>query len=905
MAHGYLSYQDNRGNVDYLGKIVGAIRDFLEKEDDKRKTADMVAVKVNVLNEQQNISGGKTNLWSGGGGAGGGSGGGFNGGGKTNLWSGGGNTNVAEIPLQKMLGGSSLQRSLPGASAVNPDVVGDAATPGVSRRRGITGEGYFGDSIVDIGATNLGVVRDLGGGDMFTKRLDTFGDSGGGSEEVVQAIDRLTFVTMSLVSATKEQSNQQKMIAGAQRQQTDKLARKSKAAAEESALEKGQDLSGNSAYQGLLRAATGAMSGAGGSRRGGGPGMGLGGKVLAKNMLKGAAKRGSGRTGARLGIAIGGKLAGGFGARMGAKLGAQTVGKVAGGALAKSLGKKIPLVGLGLGAVFAAQRAMQGDFLGAGLELASGAASTVPGIGTAGSVGIDAALAARDMGVVPFADGGIISDATLGLVGEKGKEGVFPLEGAEGRKTFLMFGEGILDAQFKNKSKFAKLQAQGLSQYYDKQNGWGKFIDALSEILPDWLKGGRDKDRDKDRRRNDGGAGDVDAATIKADTPAKKALIATVREAEGTAGKQGYNTVYGGAVVPELTQMTLGELYEASKLGGTDRLPERLGGGVIPYKKDKHNSSASGAPQLMPETLKGLLKSGQFTPDQKFSPETQNAIILALGRGRIGGPITEESVVNNMGELGKEWAGLTRFHNQTDRTEAQSIQSFKKNLAEARKTNPKPDPEVTPTTREEQEALMRIPLTEEENKAYLALDPLDSEGAARLEERIKKRKLKILAKTKEKKAAGDDWAKSLNLGDQPFIDFGSDNQFRAIKNDGGGYKILKKGALGFLTPIDTKGKNLGLKEQLIEAAKPKEVSSLNPVDTDANKLASASTADPNALGIRSQELAMATPTGNTTINNITNIVSDTGVIGGNAPADVSPGLSFQDAMPVLLNAVVV
>ena len=147
------------------------------------------------------------------------------------------------------------------------------------------------------------------------------------------------------------------------------------------------------------------------------------------------------------------------------------------------LGKKIPLVGLGLGAVFAAQRAMQGDFVGAGLELASGAASTVPGIGTAGSVGIDAALMARDMRAVPFADGGIISDATLGLVGEKGKEGVFPLEGVEGRKTFLMFGEGILDAQFKNKSKFAKLQARGLSQYYDKQNGWEKFADALKSIF--------------------------------------------------------------------------------------------------------------------------------------------------------------------------------------------------------------------------------------------------------------------------------------------------------------------------------------------------------------------------------------------------------------------------------------
>lgn len=181
-----------------------------------------------------------------------------------------------------------------------------------------------------------------------------------------------------------------------------------------------------------------------------------------------------------------------------------------------------------------------------------------------------------------------------------------------------------------------------------------------------------------------GGSTGVKAEDILADTPAKKALIATVREAEGTAGPGGYNTVYGGAVVPELTDMTLGELYEAQKIGGTDRLPERLGGGVIPYKKDKHNSSASGAVQIMPNTLKGLMDSGQFTPDQKFSPETQNAIILALGRQRIGGPITEESVVNNMGKLGQEWAGLTPFYSQTSTTEAQSIQSFRENLREAR-----------------------------------------------------------------------------------------------------------------------------------------------------------------------------------------------------------------------------
>lgn len=71
-----------------------------------------------------------------------------------------------------------------------------------------------------------------------------------------------------------------------------------------------------------------------------------------------------------------------------AKLGAKTVGK--------SLVKKIPIVGLLAGLGFAAYRAAKGDWAGAGMEVASGAAGTIPGIGTAASVGIDLALAKRD-----------------------------------------------------------------------------------------------------------------------------------------------------------------------------------------------------------------------------------------------------------------------------------------------------------------------------------------------------------------------------------------------------------------------------------------------------------------------------------------------------------------------------
>ena len=141
--------------------------------------------------------------------------------------------------------------------------------------------------------------------------------------------------------------------------------------------------------------------------------MGIGGKAATGALVKAVGKRGAQRVGTRLAAKYGGKAAakaaGKYGGKAAAKLGLGGAAKIGAGAIAKSAGKKIPLVGLGLGAIFAAQRALEGDFVGAGLELASGAASTVPGIGTAGSIGIDAALAARDMGMTPFARGGIIT----------------------------------------------------------------------------------------------------------------------------------------------------------------------------------------------------------------------------------------------------------------------------------------------------------------------------------------------------------------------------------------------------------------------------------------------------------------------------------------------------------------
>lgn len=88
----------------------------------------------------------------------------------------------------------------------------------------------------------------------------------------------------------------------------------------------------------------------------------------------------------------------GMGSKPAEKAAEKTAAKTAGKVGLKSVLKKIPIIGLAAGGLFAAQRYMAGDKIGAGLELASGAAGTLPGAGTAASIGIDAALAARDMG---------------------------------------------------------------------------------------------------------------------------------------------------------------------------------------------------------------------------------------------------------------------------------------------------------------------------------------------------------------------------------------------------------------------------------------------------------------------------------------------------------------------------
>lgn len=85
---------------------------------------------------------------------------------------------------------------------------------------------------------------------------------------------------------------------------------------------------------------------------------------------------------------------------------AEQVAETTAKSLGKGLVKKIPLIGAVAGLGLGAWRAMSGDFVGAGMEVASGAAGIVPGVGTAASIAIDAALLARDIAQI-YTDNGM------------------------------------------------------------------------------------------------------------------------------------------------------------------------------------------------------------------------------------------------------------------------------------------------------------------------------------------------------------------------------------------------------------------------------------------------------------------------------------------------------------------
>lgn len=127
---------------------------------------------------------------------------------------------------------------------------------------------------------------------------------------------------------------------------------------------------------------------------------------------------------------IGSKILSGTLGKLAPKVGAKSATKLGAKAVGKGLLKKVPGVGLIAGVAFGLDRIINdGDWVGGLAEMASGAASTVPGVGTAVSTAIDVGLAAKDV-TTPrkMASGGV-------MAGEAGPESFFSLSSNVGRNV--------------------------------------------------------------------------------------------------------------------------------------------------------------------------------------------------------------------------------------------------------------------------------------------------------------------------------------------------------------------------------------------------------------------------------------------------------------------------------------
>ena len=182
-----------------------------------------------------------------------------------------------------------------------------------------------------------------------------------------------------------------------------------------------------------------------------------------------------------------------------------------------------------------------------------------------------------------------------------------------------------------------------------------------------------------------------------AETPEEQAWLKTIRDAEGTAGKDGYGTVFGGEVVPELAEgkMTVNEVIQLQKTG---KMPERLGGRQVNFGEyDGRVSGASGAYQFMPKTLEGLLRNTGTSGDAAFTPKMQDQFALELLRGRGIDP-TKRATIEGMNKAQVEWAGLGTHHGQTKRTTAESLRMYNTYLNKSGVHTPvAPPPAIDPS----------------------------------------------------------------------------------------------------------------------------------------------------------------------------------------------------------------
>lgn len=795
MAHGFLSYTDTRGEIDYLSKIGQLLK---RRQKDTGKKGPKGSGDVELKDTPQGVEPVKVQEEP------------------QKSLPGSGPKGLLKGSALSSIVGKDPKGALPPGKAIQPEVLGGALSR-ISRKPGI-------DAGTDVYDTTAVRVDDPAGslsgiGELIVRS----------NNNVVEAVMGVQRVTVRVVDSVENLGRMQAAIAERQMQQQMLLAQRAEVAAERNLLAQGVDNSGN---------ITADAAGQGPTRKGGGflqlPGLG------------GVPRLPMGRRGGPLARRAGTRAA----TRLGARAGAKGATKIGAKALGKGLLKKIPLIGLGAGLLFAAERAMAGDLTGAALEAASGAASTVPGFGTAASVGIDAALAGRDMGLTPFASGGIITQPTASLMGEAGNEGVFPLEGSRGKKTFLNFGRGVLNAQKESKKEYGIVLAEGFKRYFSGMDGWGDLVSALLDMfkkspIGKWL--GLDQDKKPEKRPGNppGGGRNTDVANAPD-------LKTAIRRAESG---NDYSSMFArdredfSRGEEDITKMTIDEVHDLQ----TDYLRHQASKGYGPDQR----SAAMGAYQMM--EVKAVAKSmGIDTSKTLFNKDTQDRMsdyylnvagFQEYKAGRITAEQFNDRLAGQFASLQTSSGGGVYDNDGMNKAYASVLE-----LIKAKKFDSQPpaasDPDLDPP----------------EDETPPTPEPVD------------------WTKGMPDYGLSSQKSGSLNLGDGIYA--------KRVKGpDGDRWSVYRRGF--FNTELDTTGgKNEWLKPRLEKAgekylgfqasAKPK-TAGVNPPTETAS------------VATKSQELAMASAsnTGTTVINN-TYVTGGQNGQTGNSPGSVPMGISGRD-----------
>ena len=241
---------------------------------------------------------------------------------------------------------------------------------------------------------------------------------------------------------------------------------------------------------------------------------------------------------------------------------------------------------------------------------------------------------------------------------------------------------GMQNAQKFQQEKFASTTTEtkgGSTLQEDFASKLGSIVDGFSKSVENLLKGNK-KSPDISStggglRRSEGPPkgppGSVDSninpADIKADTPEAKAAIATIRQVEGTAGKEGYSKFFGGSTYGgDLTKKTVSEVVSLQH-------KFRAAGGL------GRRSAAVGAGQFMtPEVY--TRKMGLDPSKQLFDEEFQNRLIVFFAAEKRGIDLNKPLSKKDFDILQLEWAGLGPHYGQTGRTTSQSFDMYLKNL---------------------------------------------------------------------------------------------------------------------------------------------------------------------------------------------------------------------------------